>query len=721
MAAAALATEGLGVLTPMGALTRAGGAAEAATVRGLAAAGVEGATARVLPKVARGVVEGMGVGAGSYTSEAALGNHEMRAEELLAAAAGGGLIGGGFGLALGLGGEAVRGIRGLAQKETGPALGAELSEAPAGKPSFGSREWAQEKSLEKGFEATGAPIARVDALKEGVPGLHGQEYQNTARNIVFKEAPAAISEKEGKILLPKQQAEAYEKLLRSYDDKLEGIYSILDGKRSEAIQTFIKKNGQDVYNQIEHQIPGTIKIEPIVNNIRGLVEHEFGAVADKQESQFLLRFAKDLEKAHGKEASLAMAHREQVSIEEALMKASNAGNERKAEALQQVSAFLDDEIAKATKATTRQTVALAGEAGNMAFEDLPTSVSRALNELRSKRHIASNLLAAAKLGSKYRPSPFGNLEGALTGSILGNIWNPVAGAAAGLGMIGLRYAKQYATPALAQGLNAYAEHGIGMGIIKTAEATNKEITSGIRGFLSGGKSLPTAARAATVTRLNPASYAELRYTLAKRKDDPSILADEIAATGIHQTHPTIAKTLYQRAQTLNDHLLGVLPQQFEVPSLTGPVPVPPTDHELRAVQKRLEILSNPMQVFEHLRNGTITPEIVTDLQKCYPALFSEVKQQIVLETSAKVSSKTGKKEKSDIPYDKKISLGFLFGTPVDPTMSPDYLMAMRVQHDQSSGSQRQNKENTAIPTSSQLRAIKSVPSKQTRTERIASR
>lgn len=143
--AAAAPEEGLSIgraVRGLGALPRGVAAMGGAAERGALALAGEGLGGRVVAGAARGAVEGAAYGAGGAVSEAALGDHELTAESLLAGAKGGalagGLLGGGGGLlasalvprvAPGLRDVEAVAARGLG--DASPGLGRAVSEASA--------------------------------------------------------------------------------------------------------------------------------------------------------------------------------------------------------------------------------------------------------------------------------------------------------------------------------------------------------------------------------------------------------------------------------------------------------------------------------------------------------------------------------------------------------------------------------------------------------------
>ena len=172
----------VGAFSPTEALGAVGGAAEELSARGLGALGVEGMAARVIPQVAKNAAEGALLSEGQYLSESALGDHDMRAQEMLATLGGGALVGGGIGLGLGLGGQAARAAARAARAmfpETGSALVKQLTE------SFEAR------AVRKGFEATGGSGKVISELKQGLPqyNVSPEDYQSMAAKIIFKRAP----------------------------------------------------------------------------------------------------------------------------------------------------------------------------------------------------------------------------------------------------------------------------------------------------------------------------------------------------------------------------------------------------------------------------------------------------------------------------------------------------------------------------------------------------
>jgi hypothetical protein len=216
---------------------------------------------------------------------------------------------------------------------------------------------------------------------------------------------------------------------------------------------------------------------------------------------------------------------------------------------------------------------------------------------------------------------------------------------------GLKKAKEVASPAI---------ETLKTGTIRSVR-TAGHLASGAASAAS------TIGRIETIRRLNPQRFEQIKSDVIEKKNDPTIIATQIMSTGIQDTHPSIARSLIGSAQAANDYLASKLPPEITRPSLSGPKVVPPTVDQLREFSKVLRAVSDPLSILEDLADLNVTPQAIEALRNVYPKLYSEI------ETEVRVSVAGNEK----IPYDKKIAIGIMFGESVDPTLTPEYLQAMR--------------------------------------------
>lgn len=101
---------------------------------------------------------------------------------------------------------------------------------------------------------------------------------------------------------------------------------------------------------------------------------------------------------------------------------------------------------------------------------------------------------------------------------------------------------------------------------------------------------------------------------------------------------------------------------------TGPLnnPIPPSKSAEASYNRQLSIAEQPLQILEHVKNGTLIPQDLTTLTTLYPKLYQK------LVSSIGQSFIDGKKE---IPYQLKMSLSSFMGQPLDATLTQPGMQA----------------------------------------------
>lgn len=108
-----------------------------------------------------------------------------------------------------------------------------------------------------------------------------------------------------------------------------------------------------------------------------------------------------------------------------------------------------------------------------------------------------------------------------------------------------------------------------------------------------------------------------------------------------------------------------LPKQAQYTPL-GPK-FPPTDTEKADLLRTARVVEDPLVILKDFRAGTLTPGAVAVVKNVYPNLFDELQKKMVAEI------KSGK----EIPYSRKLAMGRLFGIDVDGTMNPQFVQHMQ--------------------------------------------
>jgi hypothetical protein len=133
----------------------------------------------------------------------------------------------------------------------------------------------------------------------------------------------------------------------------------------------------------------------------------------------------------------------------------------------------------------------------------------------------------------------------------------------------------------------------------------------------------------------------------------------------------------------------------------------PSDGELAQFERYAAAVQDPIGVLDELESGSVSSEAVEALKAVYPALYEDVRTQL-LERVSEIETV--------VPYRDRIQLSIMFGVDLDPSM--DNAFANAVQNSYGSASQAQEPRPAYRPTSasSKLGALE-----ETQAQRISRR
>lgn len=94
----------------------------------------------------------------------------------------------------------------------------------------------------------------------------------------------------------------------------------------------------------------------------------------------------------------------------------------------------------------------------------------------------------------------------------------------------------------------------------------------------------------------------------------------------------------------------------------------PTDAEKARLARVAQIADDPLAVFDLLEAGRLTPEHVQTLKDLSPETFMAIQRGIYAHLP---------ELKEDLPYEKRLMLGLLFGVAVDPSLQPNVVMGIQ--------------------------------------------
>lgn len=160
-----------------------------------------------------------------------------------------------------------------------------------------------------------------------------------------------------------------------------------------------------------------------------------------------------------------------------------------------------------------------------------------------------------------------------------------------------------------------------------------------------------------------AAYARTREAVGRVAADPyPHIQDRIGNLATHA--PQVATAAAGRIARGLGYLAATAPGARVNPdSLQPHLSTTPqaSDVEIAKWARRKEIVDDPTAALDHLNAGTLTAEHVEALQRVDPALYDEIRTNVM----RKLADSTEK-----LPYQKRIQLGLLLDLPTDPSLKP---------------------------------------------------
>ena len=96
----------------------------------------------------------------------------------------------------------------------------------------------------------------------------------------------------------------------------------------------------------------------------------------------------------------------------------------------------------------------------------------------------------------------------------------------------------------------------------------------------------------------------------------------------------------------------------------------PNNSDIAKFNRYAEVVENPLSVLTHVKNGTILPQDLETLSTVYPALYNNMKSQVV----DKLTNYLSKHDAASLPYKTKLGLSAFLGQNLDSTTMPQNIM-----------------------------------------------
>lgn len=154
-----------------------------------------------------------------------------------------------------------------------------------------------------------------------------------------------------------------------------------------------------------------------------------------------------------------------------------------------------------------------------------------------------------------------------------------------------------------------------------------------------------------------------------RQPDPKPGAPILDDTHGLNTHaPEQANRLMLAKGRINNYLNSVRPQPI-MDKLPFDREIP-DKQKTREYDKVLDLANQPLSILNHVKDGTLTPQMMNHFTQLYPEIHNQLSKKITERiTQSQVSADTPP------PYKVRQSMGLFLGAPLDASMTPRSIMA----------------------------------------------
>jgi hypothetical protein len=657
-----------GVSAPLRA-TEAAGALTAQSLEKLVSGKIRSQAAKEIVKKATAIgTEGAIYGVGNVISESALGRADLNAENLVAGAGAGALLGGLMGGAYG----GAKATVPLAKKGIAPLT----NKLASGAKNIVDPELAASELI---------GLTPAKALKEAK--YHPTFQQDLPDYLVNKLDLGVLQTAEDRLAkntLVKEQA----------------------GKQIGNIIETLESTGQVLPETLPSRVEVATKLQSRLDDFAAKFEAAPGSA--KAELDVLKAFQKDLNKlvGHADAGPVGLLELDNLRKTYAGIKFKGGG------------------AAESFKANVANTLRseLRGIVDDTANKIASNSADEAVAKMAADLKSANKTYSMASTVEKYLPKKINQssavslsdvVKGTAIGAMAGS--TPLGAAAIGLKQL-LKSDARRAAAVLAD-------------IQAQTTSFNNALKSSVNNFVSKAKkptkqlSLRTLINSGYAvnyeTREAPKSKQEAFTNTAKNLEalanDEQLMVDHLAKSTarIAQAAPEISNQTHTVLINATKFLENKLPKDPSQPNVFARE-YQPSSMEIAKFERYMQAVEHPLSVFDDMERGTLTREHVEALKAVYPAMYEQLRQEII----DKVTT-----EDEKIPYNKKVQLGILLDVPTDLSLEPTNIAGLQANFMPQNDPMQVEAQQGAFRMGSQtgLQNLNSAARMQTETQKVANR
>ena len=638
---------------------------------------------RAVPMAVQGGVEGAGYGAGAEISEEALGDHDLNAEKLIAAAGHGALFGGTVGGVLGAGEVAAKAIGDKAFKVIG---------------NEGLADWLDSSANNRVFKAIGGDRQAVNQLGKGAanqaekageriqsigdeirsyhyedgerlfnPGIKGQTTEELGERIT-----RAVDEQTKRLDAVRQRAYKVTGAAPELAPDVAGFLGKVDEIAAKAASTGLESD-INLGNKLAKEFGGLRakitppELPPELEQLRA---------ANPEALERLKAANPDLvAKLEPQGASLEDLVNLRKRLDEKIYHAKAGGGVQAPDVTEHAQNLVAvrRELENTIEAATEKAANATGDASLIA--DLKDAKSK-LSNLIPARDIANKWTNAELSRRLVSPSDHGiglgtMIAGAAHG--VGALGSAAMGAAAGAANQYLRHRGSSIAAGLADKLAAISA------VRRATASVDDQIAKGVESLFT---SRPVSSRlaAASAYLVNRGQdrqrvFADKADEIHQMADNPAQHFDKVASyvAPIAEHAPLTAAAVASKAATITANIAANTPRnQPREASLTPHLDQRRVSEADMAKSARYTAAAlKPMSVFADMRGDRLSTDAVRALKDNHPGIYTQIRTTVIEKCAD---------QKKPVPYEKRIQMGKLFGFPADPSQTPAFKAQIRAMY-----------------------------------------
>lgn len=598
-----------------------------------------GPSGKILSKLGASAVEGAFYGVQGLNSEAALGNAEYNAENLMAHAGLGAITSGALTGTLGIGKEiaqkTVVPLASKAIKSITDRIGKDVLEETSYKlaskslsPTLSFKRMARE--FPHGYEGVGEDILKSKAFQMG-------------RN-------------------PEEMLDDFISLTEEHGAKIGNIVSKLDDD--------IAATGGQVKNTSWANIYKSIKNE-VVDDLKKSDVPELRNIGSKVEEQFSIL---NQEFPPGQSIPFTRLHNFRKRLDNLIYTGAKPKEDTFKFHLQEARRVLEKKIEGKIDETYKA----------LGVPNAYKTDKRLYQSYRWARDVIKDRIDRNDVNRHFSLTDYGvGSAGAITTAMLtGGLNLKVLAVGLLAGSIN-KFARTRGNTYLAEAFNRASKLG---GIWKATDNIEKRLSNKVSSFLKITKPLERPVAPISSGILNNLSFLDKKPSEAKNKleafnkvrdelhaltTDPNLIQEKIANSikDISLDAPNVSQMLIMKQAEALQYLYNTLPKR-NMPQgiLAKDDKFQPSDADLAKWERVVSAVNDPLSVLDDLDNGMATKEGIDAIQAIYPRIYSRIVEEMI----EKINDPNAK-----ISYGNALQLRTLFGIPIDYMTSPVFIAQMQ--------------------------------------------